>query len=295
MGQKDLTQKNLEDYPDVFADIINALLYGGQPMVRPEDLRPAPTETLYAVREGLWNQFHDVSKYEMECGRVRLQYTLENQTGCDHRLLLRKAGYEGAVYREQYDKKREETYPVIGVVLHWGGKSWRGPKSIHSFFKDRRLPGAVLRYINNVKFPAFDMRFLSPKERRGFRSDMRIVVDYLAEGKAYVPTGQKLKHPEALLWMLKQLSGDERYLSLLDAWQEDGKEGEVTMCELLDKYWNEGVATGVQTGLQEGMRVLVETCQDFGLTQGETTARLIQKFSLSQEEGRECIQKYWNA
>ena len=30
MGQKDLTQKGLEAYPDVFADIINALLHGGK-------------------------------------------------------------------------------------------------------------------------------------------------------------------------------------------------------------------------------------------------------------------------
>ena len=30
MGQKDLTQKNLEHYPDVFADVINALLYQGK-------------------------------------------------------------------------------------------------------------------------------------------------------------------------------------------------------------------------------------------------------------------------
>ena len=36
MGQKDLTQKNLEFYPDVFADIINALLYGGKPVLQPE-------------------------------------------------------------------------------------------------------------------------------------------------------------------------------------------------------------------------------------------------------------------
>ena len=36
MGQKDLTQKNQEFYPDVFADIINALLYGGKPVLQPE-------------------------------------------------------------------------------------------------------------------------------------------------------------------------------------------------------------------------------------------------------------------
>ena len=119
MGQKDLTQKNLECYPDVFADIINALLYEGQLIVRPENLRSAPTETLYAgVGRELRNQFHDVSKYEMEMqsGRIRMQYTLENETGCNPGMVLRKAGYEGAVYREQYDKKIKEAYiPFSGT------------------------------------------------------------------------------------------------------------------------------------------------------------------------------------
>ena len=51
MGQKDLTQKNLEQYPDVFADIINALLYNGKQMILSTSLQPAPTETFYPGSE----------------------------------------------------------------------------------------------------------------------------------------------------------------------------------------------------------------------------------------------------
>ena len=38
MAQKDLTEKNLEYYPDVFADIVNTLLYRGKPILTVEDL-----------------------------------------------------------------------------------------------------------------------------------------------------------------------------------------------------------------------------------------------------------------
>lgn len=97
MGQKDLTQKNLEYYPDVFADIVNALLYEGKAVLAGADLQPAPTETLYAgQKETLRNQFHDVSKYEMKNGRIKVQYTLENESCCNKKMILRKAGYEGA-------------------------------------------------------------------------------------------------------------------------------------------------------------------------------------------------------
>ena len=36
MGQKDITEKVLEDYNDVFADIINGLLFDGVQEIKPE-------------------------------------------------------------------------------------------------------------------------------------------------------------------------------------------------------------------------------------------------------------------
>lgn len=92
MGQKDLAEKNLEFYPDVFADIVNALLYDGKPVVNALTLHPAPTETLYHSKTGrIRNQFHDVSKYLMQNGSIKMPYTLENETRVKYRMVLRKA------------------------------------------------------------------------------------------------------------------------------------------------------------------------------------------------------------
>ena len=38
MGQKDITEKLLEDYNDVFADIINGLIFKGEQRILPENL-----------------------------------------------------------------------------------------------------------------------------------------------------------------------------------------------------------------------------------------------------------------
>ena len=38
MGEKDITQKTLTSYNDVFADIINGLLYEGKPVIDPDKL-----------------------------------------------------------------------------------------------------------------------------------------------------------------------------------------------------------------------------------------------------------------
>ena len=38
MGQKDIMEKILEDYNDIFADIINGLIFKGEQRVLPESL-----------------------------------------------------------------------------------------------------------------------------------------------------------------------------------------------------------------------------------------------------------------
>lgn len=50
------------------------------------------------------SQLGDVAKYEMDDGKIRAMYLFANQTKPDSGMLLRKAGYTGGVYREQYDR-----------------------------------------------------------------------------------------------------------------------------------------------------------------------------------------------
>lgn len=38
MGIKDLTEKILEDYNDIFADIVNVLVFKGKQRIKPENL-----------------------------------------------------------------------------------------------------------------------------------------------------------------------------------------------------------------------------------------------------------------
>lgn len=240
MGQNDLTEKSLEFFPDVFADTVNALLYQGEQVVLAENLQAAPTETLYKSKKGiLRNQFHDVSKYEMKNGNINVQYTLENETTIKSRNVLRKAGYQGAVYREQYDV--EVLYPFISVMLYWGKRHWRAPRSIQQLFEQNEIWEKSKEYIDNVQLHIFEMAHLPKEVRNCFHSDMRIVVDYLAERDNYVPTQQKIVHLEALVLLLGALTGDERYEEILPKLQiEEREKGGIGMCELLDKYENRG-------------------------------------------------------
>ena len=266
MGQKDLSEKNLEFYPDVFADTVNALLYEGKSVVSPDSLKPAPTETLYPDKKGrLRNQFQDVSKYQMNGRNIHLQYTLENETKANRKMIFRRIGYEGAAYREQWD--RRDTFPFIGLVLYWGKREWRPPRSIKEFFHNRDIPLEIWVYINDFCMHVYEMARLPAEIRTRFKSDMRFVVDILAEGENYIPNAQPIRHKEALFLMLNNLTEDERFEEILNQMEEDyirnypeecqnedeyHDEGEQTMKTFLDRYYRDSVAEGVARGVSQG-------------------------------------------
>lgn len=99
----DTSEKELEEYPDVFADIINAFIYQGKQEVNPDNLQPAATESRYMDATGrLRRQTEDLGKYEIVNGEARILFLLSNQSAADRRMILRKCGYTGGCYRGQY-------------------------------------------------------------------------------------------------------------------------------------------------------------------------------------------------
>ena len=69
MHERDMTEKHLEGYNDVFADIVNVLLFKGERRVKPEDLQDARARTLYKADGKLHEQERDVSKLWVSEGR----------------------------------------------------------------------------------------------------------------------------------------------------------------------------------------------------------------------------------
>ena len=90
MGQKDIVEKHLEDYNDVFADIVNALVFKGKQAVRPRDLIPVKVRSQYKADEGkLHEEERDNAKYWSK-GKVKIALLgLENQTKPDQDMPFR--------------------------------------------------------------------------------------------------------------------------------------------------------------------------------------------------------------
>lgn len=96
MAEKDIAEKTLEAYNDVFADIVNVLLFHGRHFVKEDELEEESPDSSYKADGRLHAQERDVAKYWKK-GLVRIAlYGLENQTGIDRDMPLRLFSYDGA-------------------------------------------------------------------------------------------------------------------------------------------------------------------------------------------------------
>ena len=175
MGIKDLTEKILEDYNDIFADIVNVLVFKGKQRIKPETLVNTGVHSQYKNDKTgvLHEQERDVAKYWMN-GKVRIALCgLENQTAVEPKMPLRVFGYEGASYRGQLEEK--SAVPVITLVLYFGNEHWRAEKHLKDLLD---IPEGMEEYVNDLKINVFEIAWLTDEQISMFKSDFRIVADF---------------------------------------------------------------------------------------------------------------------
>lgn len=63
MGDKDVTEKKLLDYADVFADIWNVLMFHGERLMKESDLTDALPRSIYKADGKIHEQEREVAKF----------------------------------------------------------------------------------------------------------------------------------------------------------------------------------------------------------------------------------------
>ena len=292
MPEKDITEKYLESYNDVFADIVNVLLFNGQRRVLPDDLRDTKARTLYKADGKLREQERDVSKLWAPEGIVISLIGFENQTRIDRDMPLRVLGYEGADYHSQLSAKGG-LYPVVTLVLYFGDDPWTAPRSL---YERVQVPGDLRPFVSDHRINVFEISFLTDEQTERFTSDFRIVADYFVQmrrNRDYVPSHRVIEHVDAVLKLLSALTRDNRFEEAQNQFRE---EESVTMLSVLDKVEARGIqlgeargiqlgeARGIQLGRSEGIRLArMETARKL-LRMGLEPVRVAEATSLTLEE-----------
>ncbi len=259
MNKKDITEKNLEEYNDVFADILNGVIFRGEQVVKEDELIDQPTRSSYRAKGENHEQFRDIAKIWKQMNIRIAFFGLENQTGIDPAMPLRILNYDAAVYRGQIRKEKKKNqelskfYPVITLVIYFGEKPWDGPRSLSDCLD---IPAGLADFVSDYQIHVVDIYRLSEEELDRFHSDFEIIAKFLngmRKDVNYKGPEKVITHTEETLDLISAITGDARFTEYTDVTEG----GEHKMCtyidQLLEKGRNQGKAEGKIEGKAEGM------------------------------------------
>ena len=254
MGEKDIVEKTLEAYNEVFADIVNVLLFNGEQIILPEDLVDQTPRAMYKADDKIREVERDVAKRWVR-NNIRIACIgLENQTKADPYIPLRVMGYDGVEYRTQLRdlKEGEKPSPVVTLVLYFGYKGhWNAPLSLSGSLE---IPEVLKPYVSDIRVNLFEIAYLSWEQVNLFRSDFREVARYfvqMREDGEYRPSDDELDHIESVLQLLNVMDKDHRFETAINE-RNDKKKEVRKMSEWLTKVINENQAIGRAEGIAKG-------------------------------------------
>ena len=263
MGQTDITEKILEDYNDVFADIINGLIFNGEQRILPESLENTQVHSQYKAEDGKVHELErDVAKYWKD-KKVELAICgIENQSSVEKNMPFRIVGYDGASYRSQLLEERKEILPVMTIVLYFGtNRHWYGKKNIKGLMK---IPEELNDYINDYEMKVFEIAWLTEAEIDRFHSDFKIVANFFVQkrkNKNYIPDDPtEIRHVDEVLKLLQVMTSDERYQMIFNR-----KKGVHSMCDVAERLEKMGIEKGLKQGIGEGIEQGIELGKTAGI------------------------------
>ena len=251
MGEKDITEKILEDYNDVFADIINGLLFQGEQRVLPEALENISVHSQYkADDEKIHELERDVAKYWKEKEVQLAVCGIENQSRIEKNMPFRIIGYDGAAYRSQLQQERSKILPVVTIVLYFGtDRHWRSGKNIKSLME---IPTGLDEFVSDYQIKVFEIAWLSEEQISYFQSDFRIVANFFVnkrKNKNYIPDDPtEIQHVDEVMKLLQVMTGDARYKRFFG----QKKEGVHSMCDVAERLEKMGWEKGIEQGIEQG-------------------------------------------
>ena len=260
MNGKDITQKMLERYNDVFADIVNVLLFNGRKIVDEDALIDTPVDSALKLDGEIHSQYRDVAKYWKNSQINIALFGLENQTVPDKLMPMRVIGYDGAEYKKQVleENRYKKKYPVITLVLYMGyDRNWKYSNSLLDLLEvDENLKP----YVSDYKINIFEIAFLNREKIDLFKSDFRMLADYLYQMRttdSYEGDESDIKHVDEILMLMSAMSGFKNVDNIIKVAHERKVSNMKGFFELaeekgLEKGLEQGIEKGIELGRTEG-------------------------------------------
>ena len=255
MNGKDITQKMLERYNDVFADIVNVLLFNGKRIVDEDALIDTPADSALKIDGEIHSQDRDVAKYWKNSQINIALFGLENQTVPDKLMPMRVIGYDGAEYKKQVleENRYKKKYPVITLVLYMGyDRNWKYSNSLLDLLEvDENLKP----YVSDYKINVFEIAFLDREKIDLFKSDFRMLADYLYQMRttnSYKGDESNIKHVDEILMLMSAMSGFKNVENIIKVAHERKVSNMKGFFELAEE---KGLERGLEQGIEKGIEL----------------------------------------
>ena len=177
-------------------------------------------------------------------------------------------------------------------MINFGKDTWKK----HSLYECMDIPDFLRNYVSDYKINVISIKDLTLEQIKKFKSDFGIIANYFYHkyhGEDAIYDNRIMEHPDAVLKLMKVLTGDNRFEESLNELSEQERKG-VTMCELLDKIEARGEARGEALGLEKGIIIFIEDKLEDNIPDDKILEKLHNKFDLSREKAEEYIEKCRN-
>lgn len=183
MGNKDIVSGDYMADNEHFADAFNFLIYGGEKVIKSENLYAAD-----AVETAIVNKLDKIITTKKTRDVIRtlnvkhgndITYVLlgiENQSDIHYAMPVRNLLYDALNYASQVSKTEKELrktrkkagnaeflsgftkdgriFPVITLVINWSDKRWDGPRKLSDMFAE--TDSRIMEFVNDYELKLID-------------------------------------------------------------------------------------------------------------------------------------------
>ena len=262
LGEKDILEKKLLMFNDVFADFVNGIMFDGKDVVKEDELVDLSGWSHYKGDDSKHRfQDREVVKLWKKENVVISLIGIENQDVPDEDMVFRVISYDGASYRTQLvekerRKRKKETeningkvdiFPVITFVIYYGEEDWKHETTLH---KRLNLDSELKHYVSDYSINLIDLKKLSEDDINKFKKDFKLIADYMVKGSKHKADRIDLNHPEEVSELILRLTGEE--LPFEVECEEGGKNMEKFFEPMFERAEARGEARGRAEGKTEG-------------------------------------------
>ena len=311
MGIVDTEGKKYLSNKDIFADAFNYLVYNGEEVIKAENLRELNSSEIsvpygnnirvpiqkYRDILNLWNVMtdnkviyvilgaeiqdkvhygmpvkdglYDMIGYSRQIEEIKRSYNKNKESYSEGEFVVDNGILKIKLSSEEFLsglKKGDKLIPIITAVIFLGDKQWDGPRSLHEMLdiQDKRLKEFIPDYKINLISPAEIEESDFGRFKTNFGFAMKVIKHQREDADSVIfETNHRKIVRDTAFFLNRVVKLDLEY---------DEKEGDVDMCEALQRRYKEYEVVGA-----------IEMLRDDGKSDEDIINRIIKKYNVTKD------------